>query len=266
MMGSLQGQLDDKGLAHLLEYLSMNSNSGCLQLRNAKLGTGKVYFQQGRIVHAEFADHEGIAALSQLLLWQSGRFIFRNNVSSEQESIRISLTSLLREASYQAGHGHSLPEYVTSRLDMRSVLRTSAITERIQTVSLTFDGLQLVREFDGQRDLATIARTLTWPEAKALMIAQLLLEQEIVTIMGDEPVDKGLIRDLNQVLVLLIGPMGQLIISDALAAIGAGTRGLRKNQVSALVTEISQQLGQHDWQTQFAQEAKRIANDYRIDL
>jgi hypothetical protein len=172
---------------------------------------------------------------------------------------------LLGEVNYQTDQDPS-SGHTPSSFDISAVLKTHPIGQGSQMISLTAEGLQLAREIDGLRNLATIAQELSWPQSKAIKIAQQLFDQEVVFVMGNEIIDEGFIHDLTDALILLIGPIGQVITDDALADIKATPRNLRKNQVATFVAEVVKQLSQREWQTYFLTEAKRIGQNYSISL
>ena len=103
-MNALQGRLGDGVLANLVQYLALNQASGCLQVVGdadmAERGSGYVYLQRGRVEHVALADVEGVAALSRLLGWRSGRFAFRIGVVAPRRTLDLSVDALLLHASY----------------------------------------------------------------------------------------------------------------------------------------------------------------------
>ena len=103
-LNALQGRLGDGVLANLVQYLALNQASGCLQVVGdadvAERGSGYVYVQRGRVEHVVLADVVGVAALSRLLGWRSGRFAFRVGVAAPQRTLDLSVDALLLHASY----------------------------------------------------------------------------------------------------------------------------------------------------------------------
>jgi hypothetical protein len=103
-LNALQGRLGDGVLANLVQYLALHQATGCLQVVGdadvAERGSGYVYLQHGRVEHVALADVEGVAALSRLLGWRSGRFAFRVGVAPPQRTLDLSVDALLLHASY----------------------------------------------------------------------------------------------------------------------------------------------------------------------
>ena len=98
-MDALQGRLGDGVLANLIQYLSLNRASGCLQVADDEAGRGRVFLMLGRVEHVEVGDLEGVTALAVLLGWHEGRFSFRVGVEARRRTIDVPVDALLLQAS-----------------------------------------------------------------------------------------------------------------------------------------------------------------------
>lgn len=261
MSNSLQGQINEDTLTSLLQFLAMNHNTGCLKLKQAGMAAGEIFFDQGRIVHAYYADMKGVEALSYFLTWSTGRFIFRNGVAATEQTIHISLESALLEAAYQADTYNHQP--TVSALSIHVILQTRSLKEQT-LVSLSFGALNLLRELDGRRDLAFIARDLGWSQERILRAAQELHEQDLVQVHQEEPVAAGFIDELRQVLIYIMGPIGEFVIDDALNATGTNRENLTRTNAQEFLQEISNQLDQENWQQGFTAQASEVCAKYGI--
>lgn len=261
MSNSLQGQINEDTLTSLLQFLAMNHNTGCLKLKQAGMAAGEIFFDQGRIVHAYYADMKGVEALSHFLTWDTGRFIFRNGVAAAEETIHISLESALLEAAYQADTYNHQPTVTV--LSIHAVLQTRSLKEQT-LVSLSFGALNLLRELDGKRDLAFIARDLGWSQERILRAAHELEEQDLIQIHSEEPVGGEFIDELRQALVYMMGPIGEFVIDDALNATGTARESLTRTNAQEFLQEINNQLDQESWQQDFAIQASQICSKYGI--
>ncbi len=99
-MDALQGRLGDGVLANLIQYLSLNNASGCLQIADDDAGGGRVYLMRGRVEHVVVGDLVGVPALTLLLGWHEGRFSFRVGVEARRRTIDLPVDALLLQASY----------------------------------------------------------------------------------------------------------------------------------------------------------------------
>ena len=81
-MTSLSGRLAPGALADLLQYLALSRASGCLLLRHPQRRQAYVYLENGRVVFVDARPLYDVAALSELLGWNDGRFAFRPGVAA----------------------------------------------------------------------------------------------------------------------------------------------------------------------------------------
>jgi len=95
---AFQGDLAEVPTDALLQLLEMGRKSGLLELRTAD-GTGRVWIDSGRLVHAETEKQLGFDAAVELVATETGRFRFEPGVGTDQSTIVASITELLLEAS-----------------------------------------------------------------------------------------------------------------------------------------------------------------------
>lgn len=75
MTENIQGELSSGLLANLLEFFKQSRTAGRLTLESG-LQTGYIYVEEGVITHSSHQDNVGAEALTELLNWQGGRFLF----------------------------------------------------------------------------------------------------------------------------------------------------------------------------------------------
>ncbi|MBA2668675.1 MAG: DUF4388 domain-containing protein [Trueperaceae bacterium] len=100
-MNALEGRLADGVLSNLVQYLSLNQASGCLNVAAPTVGSGEVYLVRGRVQHAVVGSLVGRPALAHLIAWKQGRFSFRVGVVPPTFSIDLPTDQLLLHASYE---------------------------------------------------------------------------------------------------------------------------------------------------------------------
>ena len=89
------GKLEDVPLKNLVSTLAREERTGILKIITEK-NSGKIYFRDGFITHAQVGLHQGEKAILHILFWQSGNFMFHANASfSDHTSVNISLVSIL---------------------------------------------------------------------------------------------------------------------------------------------------------------------------
>lgn len=80
----------------MVQLLEANKMTGELEFQGP-YGSAKVYFDEGRIVHADFIGIEGAEAIYLLFAVREGSFEFRSGVQAPAETIQSSASMLLLE-------------------------------------------------------------------------------------------------------------------------------------------------------------------------
>ncbi len=91
-----QGQLADLSLLDLMQLLSQASKTGELQVVNAeKEIQGRIYFDKGSMKHALSSNELGRAALSEIMVHDTGTFFFYYGRVIEEQSLFEDTTAIL---------------------------------------------------------------------------------------------------------------------------------------------------------------------------
>jgi hypothetical protein len=106
-----EGSVAGLSLADVIQLNGHNGFSGCVTVQYGN-NTGRIFFRDGRIVHAEQGEKSGEEAFYEVMEWSSGRFSLEPNVSTTSCTIDKHFQFMLMEA-------HRL-------LDERRAGRTSA--------------------------------------------------------------------------------------------------------------------------------------------
>jgi len=81
-MDLIRGKLEDIDLVDVIQMLDSARKSGILQIRYSDR-QGRIYFQNGTIIHAAFKDAVGEAAILQLFRLKGGDFMFETPLPAE---------------------------------------------------------------------------------------------------------------------------------------------------------------------------------------
>ena len=87
-----KGKLEDIPLTSLIDTLGKEGRSGVLKIVTAN-NSGKIYFNEGDITHAEVGFHAGESAVIQMLLWDKGNFSF-SSLKKEAPAQNVSTTNI----------------------------------------------------------------------------------------------------------------------------------------------------------------------------
>jgi hypothetical protein len=100
VVNALQGRLGDGVLANLVQYLSLNQASGCLQLGDEDRASGRIFLRGGSVEHVEAAALVGLPALTELLRWRRGHFAFTVGALAPLRTLDLPVDALLLQASF----------------------------------------------------------------------------------------------------------------------------------------------------------------------
>ncbi|MCB0832501.1 MAG: DUF4388 domain-containing protein [Bacteroidetes bacterium] len=93
---ALVGNLKDLKLANIVQLNCMEKNEACFTLDLRKM-SGKIYFAEGNIVHAEYGGDEGEEAVYRILQIKEGPFKVENDVPPPKRTITVPWSNLLME-------------------------------------------------------------------------------------------------------------------------------------------------------------------------
>ncbi len=84
------GDVTGLSLSDVIQLNGQNGFSGCITVQHGSR-TGRIFFREGKIIHAEQAGKSGEEAFYDIMEWRSGHFSLERNVST------TSHTSTVRE-------------------------------------------------------------------------------------------------------------------------------------------------------------------------
>ncbi len=93
----MTGTLGLFSLVDLFQLLASSSRTGRLAVEHPT-GKARVYFDKGRVVHAEFNQHIGEEAVYTLFADERGSFEFQIGLPAPEESVHTSTENLMLEA------------------------------------------------------------------------------------------------------------------------------------------------------------------------
>jgi Domain of unknown function (DUF4388) len=258
MNNSLQGTLHEGGLVNTVQYLAMNKGTGCLTVRHAQGEQGQLYVEAGQVVHVTLGSHRDVRAMAMLLEWQEGNYMFRPETILTR-TMRSSIERLLLEAvmyndvSKQKGHN---PFYEDSILTARPL-------QKDQVVEVSIRAVQLLPQLDGLRTLGEIARSVHVDFVEVLSAANELHQQGLtdhraITISSD------FTDSLKSLVVNIMGPMGEIVVEDALYTLGVSSQAVPQRVIPALLRDLENEMRHRRWREQFEQGARQLCQHYGI--
>ncbi len=299
-MTSLSGRLGPGALADLLQYLALSRASGCLLLRHPQQRQAYVYLEAGRVVFVDARPLYDVAALSELLGWQDGRFAFRAGVPAPRRTLELPMEALLLEATRRTD------EPISGAVDPDSVLvaasgepaapRGSPLASPLagdaagespfgpvrvlgevgeaqaasrvgapESVSLSLAALHLWRRLDGASSLRQLAEASGRPLAEVVAAGAELLECGLARFESVAVADPRFPQELAREAVDLLGPMGAIVVEDALYELGLSADAVPVGRVGDLVAAIESAFADDAARQEFARRAAELRDMFALD-
>lgn len=152
---ALSGHTRHLPVADLLQILSLNGKSGCLQLKDGEGKTGRIYFREGRIVQAELGEIMGEKALFRMMMWHDASFVLEELPEEVTETIAGTTAAVLMEG-------------FTHWDELRD------LGERIPSAKARYRVPSRVEAFLGQLDLPPVERDLLGAVRLKLRLGEVL--------------------------------------------------------------------------------------------
>ncbi|MFN8509772.1 MAG: DUF4388 domain-containing protein [Deinococcaceae bacterium] len=260
----LSGQLSEDVLGNLLQYLSLNLATGCLQVRRSPTQTSEVYFEQGRVVHVVTGTRNAVPALALLMSWNTGSFQFKSGVVSPAKTVHLSLDSLLLEAAYNADMAALSSEYaLEDAIGENTILVALPISSSMQ-VSIHLRTLALLRLIDGKAKLRQLAERLSLTLVDTVALATELLAQKLVEVADTPILDPKFMEEMGQIVVAIMGPLGDVVVEDAIYDLGLEAVAVPETRLLELIAEVKAQFKRDDWVREFETRIQKAMEKHRL--
>ncbi|MBI5049095.1 MAG: DUF4388 domain-containing protein [Deltaproteobacteria bacterium] len=96
MHEGIKGRLKDMSLIDIIQVLYMGRKTAAVNI-GSEQGAGRIFVENGNVVHARFREVSGENALYNLLAWKDGDFEVEMDVKPEERTISGSAEALLLE-------------------------------------------------------------------------------------------------------------------------------------------------------------------------
>jgi hypothetical protein len=151
---AFQGSLAELHLPDIIQLVSVSGKTGVFHLTDRD-HHGRIWLQDGRIVHAEVDDLAGEEAVYALAIWRSGEFRFDPGAPIPRQTIQKSNTNLLMEAARRLDEWRVLSKKIPS---VELVPEFVILDNREGQINLNTMEWLLLSKIDGHRSVKQIAR------------------------------------------------------------------------------------------------------------
>jgi hypothetical protein len=150
---AFQGSLTELHLPDIIQLISVSGKTGVFHLVDGELN-GRIYLEDGKIVHAEIEEITGEEAVYTLAIWRRGEFRFDPGPGSDVRTISKSNTNLLMEAARRLDEWRVLSKKVPST----DLVPEFVVQEnREGQINLNTSEWLILSKIDGQRSIKEIA-------------------------------------------------------------------------------------------------------------
>jgi DNA-binding transcriptional ArsR family regulator len=260
-VNALQGQLSEGVLANLLQYFQLNQSSGCLTLRHLHGLQGLVYFEEGRVTHIDSPPLMDIPALSVLLTWEEGRFSFRSGVATPNHTLKLSTESLLLEASYRADIVKSSEGGL---ITPDSVWQGAPLGGDQSTVAVSLRAIHLLQHIDGERSLDELSLRTGLAIDSVMEATRELYRHGLIARVQVPMLDRGFLAALTRATVDIMGPMGEIVVEDALFDLGLRREAVPEHALTDLLAELSTQFRDQRWRQRFLEKVEMLRHRFGL--
>lgn len=96
--GPLEGELEDDTLPDVLQFIFATRKTGRVTIQNGSRRPGRIYIEQGNVVHAEYDGQTGMEAFRTLCFAKKGRFKFEPDARTPHRTMHEGGIEMLLEA------------------------------------------------------------------------------------------------------------------------------------------------------------------------
>lgn len=260
-MSALHGRIEPGTVANVLQYLALSRAHGRLTLVHLGARQGNVYFEAGLVVSIEAHPLRDVAALTAMLAWDNGTFLFRRDVPAPRRTMRHEVEHLLM----QVGLGPSArPATALSPDAVLAGAKVPSDAPEDSQVLLSLGALHLWRTLDGLSSLRQLAHAAGRQVDEVVQSAHELLQRGMADFVSLVVADPRFALELKREAIDLLGPVGEVVIDDAFLELGLAPESLPVSAVTELFAELTRSFP-HRSRAEFMQRAAALRDMFALD-
>lgn len=273
-MTALHGQIEPGTVGNLMQYLALSRADGRLTLIHRGALQGNIYFENGLVVSMEAKPFRDLAALSAMLAWDDGSFVFRRDVPPPRRTMQQQVELLLLQVSRRPGPAASEPaglqlgkDAVLAPTSGEGVYRLSDdqfYAQAGEEVLLSLGALHLWRKLDGVSSLNQLAGAGGRPVEELVTAAHELLDHALASFVSLRVADPRFVHELKREAVDLLGPVGEVVIEDAFMELGLAPESLPVSAVEELFAHLDRTFSRR-LRAEFMRRADELRSMYSLD-
>lgn len=180
----LQGSLSEFSVPDILQFLGSSGKTGLLRvtrLPHTAAQIGSVFFEDGRMVHAELAHLEGEEVLYGMMLWDDGRFVFDPDVTNDARTLHQSNANVLIEGARRKDEW----EYMAKQIPDLNLVPEFTLPDDQDTgqqITLNTSEWVVLSKIDGKRSIREVARDSGLSEFHTCRLLFSLLSNHLIKL------------------------------------------------------------------------------------
>ena len=175
---SFQGSLKELRLPDIIQLVSVTGKTGAFHLKR-EADSGRIFLARGEIIHAEYKQSRGEAALYTLAVWAEGSFNFVPDEQAPERTITKSNTTLLMESAKRLDEWKILSRKVPST-DMVPVFVIP--DQATRQINLNTREWLVVSKIDEKRSIEEISNACSLPVFDVSKVLYGLISSNLVTL------------------------------------------------------------------------------------
>jgi predicted transcriptional regulator len=214
----LEGNLREFPVTDIIQMVSLSKQTGVAEIEGILYGNqtrGRVYFEGGKIVHAELENLPAREAALNFFIFEDGRFRFINNVLSDRKEITGSNEFLVIEGVNRSDEWKKIKDILPSNDIIPKMVEDNPLAlNGGGQVNLQASEWKLLTRINGEDDIATLARKTGLGEFVTAKTVAHLLELGLVE-KKQRNVKYILYAELDQLAVTQLGTTARSLLDQS---------------------------------------------------
>ena len=247
MKQDISGDLENTRCPEIIKILSLGKRTGRLFLTNGA-ETGNIYFNEGRVIHAQCGSVSGAKAIYELAVWTSGEYRFHVDEVPHGITIEMSVEEILAETTNRIRQ----MDKVTALIPSSSVVYALEPDIKERDLQLKSFQWKALANVDAKKSIAEIAQLIGYGVSDTMRIFYTLVKLGLLkeavqteSRRGFQPVllpDTPFVDSLRETLTQTVGPIAPVIIMEITEEMGLDLLSDTLEQRASLIETLSSRI------------------------
>lgn len=256
MNQEISGELENTRCPEIIKILSLGKRTGRLSLSNGA-DNASIFFQEGKIIHAQCGPLEGEKAVMETAVWTSGEYSFLVDDTPDMITIDSSIEDILTESANRIRQMDRITSVIPSSAAVY------ALDPDIKDKEITIKSIQwrILVHVDGRKSIAEIAQTIGLGMSDSMKVFYTLIRLGLLkdaetsesteTREVIELPETGFIQAVKKDLTRAMGPIAPFIIAETAQDMGIDMLSDDMNQRASLIETLSSRINDEETSLEF---------------